>query len=87
MHSIICYNYLYHIDRELDIPTKLNAWAIQISRPHLQLNAPHLSITDTHNVSWQQTQTTNSPMQIEEDKWTEEIQLEKREQSSAEHPF
>ena len=73
MHSIIWYNYLYHIDRELDIPTKLNAWAIQVSQPYLQLNAPHYLLTDTHTLSWPQTQTINNPMEIEEDEWTEVI--------------
>jgi hypothetical protein len=73
MNSIIWYNYLYHIDREIDIPTKLNVWATQVSQPFLIKNAPHLLITDTHTTSWQQTQVTNTPMEVEEDEWTEVI--------------
>ncbi len=73
MHSIIWYNYLYHIDRDLDIPTKLNAWATQVSQPYLLKNAPHLLTTDTHSLTWSQIQTHNTPMEVVEDEWTEVI--------------
>ncbi|KAI2509655.1 hypothetical protein MHU86_4775 [Fragilaria crotonensis] len=73
MHSIIWYNYLYHIDRDIDIPTKLNAWATQVSQPYLINNAPQLLTIDTTITSWKQTQQTHTPMEIEDDQWTEVI--------------
>ena len=73
MHSIIWYNYLYYIDRDIDIPTKLNAWATQVSQPYLINNAPQLLTIDTTRTSWKQTQQTHTPMEIEDDQWTEVI--------------
>jgi hypothetical protein len=75
MHSIIWYNYLYHIACDIDIPTKLNAWATQVSQPYLINNAPHLLTSNTLNISWKQTQHSTTPMDIEEDQWTEVISV------------
>lgn len=77
MHSIIWYNYLYHIDRDMDIPAKLNSWATQVSQPYLINNAPQILTIDTLTTSWKQTQLTPTPMDIEEDKWTEVISVGK----------
>ncbi len=77
MHSIIWYNYLYHIDRDIDIPTKLNAWATLVSQPYLIKHASHFLSTNTLTTTWKHTQQMTTPMEIEEDQWTEVISVGK----------
>ena len=38
VHRLIWYNYLYHIDRDMDVPQKLDTWAIHVSRPYILEN-------------------------------------------------
>ena len=38
IHRLFWYNYLYHIDREMQIPPKLDTWAVYVSRPYILEN-------------------------------------------------
>jgi hypothetical protein len=54
IHRSICYNFMCHVDRELQIPDKLNAWATNVSQePYLAHYDPTtLHETDTINYTW-----------------------------------
>jgi hypothetical protein len=52
VHCVVWYNYMYHIDRSMEVPPKLEAWATTLSEPYLQIeNAPALSV-DTVLTNW-----------------------------------
>lgn len=55
IHQLIWYNYLYHIDRDMDIPPKLDSWATQISQQALQQWDPNSLMMDTLRLTWKQT--------------------------------
>jgi len=52
MHRLIWYNYMFHVDRQLDLPLKLNAWATQVSQPYLQEHDTFSLDMDTINFAW-----------------------------------
>jgi hypothetical protein len=53
IHHSIWYNFMCHVDRELQVPDKLNAWATNISQPYLAQHDPTtLHETDTINFAW-----------------------------------
>ncbi|KAI2501849.1 hypothetical protein MHU86_12614 [Fragilaria crotonensis] len=51
-HRMIWYNFMFHVDRKLDISSTLQAWATGISQPYLQTFAPHHLSIDTNVYSW-----------------------------------
>jgi hypothetical protein len=54
MHRIIWYNFLYQVDRDMDIAPKLNAWATKVSQPYLQKHdLPSLEM-DTIRYTWKE---------------------------------
>ena len=53
IHSIVWYNYMYHFERQMDIPIKLQAWATKLSQAYLATNLSQMITTlDTHTTSW-----------------------------------
>jgi hypothetical protein len=36
MHQIIWYQFMYHVDREIPMPEKLSAWAMNVSHAYLE---------------------------------------------------
>ncbi|KAI2512020.1 hypothetical protein MHU86_2308 [Fragilaria crotonensis] len=53
VHRSIWYNFRFHIDQMMDIPPKLNAWAINVTRAYLSHFDPStLYETDTLAYSW-----------------------------------
>ncbi len=36
VHRAIWYQFMYHVDRDIQIPEKLNAWAMNVSQPYLE---------------------------------------------------
>ncbi|KAI2501731.1 hypothetical protein MHU86_12737 [Fragilaria crotonensis] len=58
VHSVIWYNYMYHIERKKVIPDKLNAWATKISQQFLATHDPSLLTIDTLKTTWHSLATT-----------------------------
>ena len=52
LHRLIWYNYLHHIDRDMDVPHKLDTWANQISRPYITDNHIKNLSMNTLQCSW-----------------------------------
>ena len=52
LHHLIWYNLMYHVDRKIDIPEKLQSWAMSISQPFLSIHAPDILSLDTTSTSW-----------------------------------
>ena len=52
MFCMIWFQYTYHIDHNIDIPTKLQAWSAQRAQPFLQLNSVSAFTLDTTKTSW-----------------------------------
>jgi hypothetical protein len=54
LHGIVWYQYIYHLDHDIDIPDKLLAWATQRSQQYLNNHADSALILDTKKVTWNQ---------------------------------
>ena len=52
LHRMIWYKYMYHVDWHLDIPPKLDVWAINITQPYLQAVDPDALLMDTTLLPW-----------------------------------
>jgi hypothetical protein len=53
VHISIWYNYRYNVDQEMDIPTQLNAWTMNILREYLaHIDPTTLHGTDTFVYFW-----------------------------------
>jgi hypothetical protein len=70
-HRMVWYNFLYHVDRNLDISKHLHAWATDVSQPYLQRHSPqHLAI-NTMEHSWtDHIRGDHDVMDIESTQWT-----------------
>ena len=53
-HSLIWYQYMYHVDRKIDIPKKLEAWATTKSMTYLAKHSAGVLLLDTVKTSWSQ---------------------------------
>jgi hypothetical protein len=56
IHRIIWYNFLYHVDRDMDIAPKLYAWATKVSQPYLEEHDIKLLKMDTFRKTWKEIQ-------------------------------
>ena len=53
VHRSIWYNFRFHVDQEMDFPSKLNDWALNVSRAYLSHFDPStLHNTDTLAYKW-----------------------------------
>jgi hypothetical protein len=52
LHLVIWFQYMYHVDRKMDIPDKLDDWATKRSQAYLAIHAPSALHLDTFKVSW-----------------------------------
>jgi hypothetical protein len=52
LHLLIWFQYMYHVDRKMDIPKKLDDWATKRSQVYLAIHAPAALHLDTLKVSW-----------------------------------
>ena len=52
VHCVVWYNYIYHIDRNMEVPPKLEAWAIQRSEPYLRTEKASALTVDTISTTW-----------------------------------
>ena len=60
-HKIVLwYNYMYFLDKSMEMPERLHAWATKLSHPYLSKNAPVLLHIDTRKLSWK-----DSMLQVE----------------------
>lgn len=50
--KMVWFNFLYHVDRKLDIPIKLQTWATEVARPHLSQLDPSFLRIDTKTTTW-----------------------------------
>ncbi|KAI2489104.1 hypothetical protein MHU86_25493 [Fragilaria crotonensis] len=51
-HCLIWYHYMYHLDRKLDIPSKLDSWATKRSQVYLAIHATSVLSVDTVQTTW-----------------------------------
>jgi hypothetical protein len=52
MHCLIWFQYVYYLDYKIDIPEKLQAWAVTKSQAFLSKHLPSAIIVDTKKVNW-----------------------------------
>lgn len=52
MHCLIWFQYVYHLDRNIDIPSKLQVWATTRSQPYLAKHADSVFLLDTEKTTW-----------------------------------
>jgi hypothetical protein len=53
IHRIIRYNFLYHVDRDMNVSPKLNAcWATHVTQPYLEQHNPSSLKMDTVRKTW-----------------------------------
>lgn len=52
VHCLIWYNYMYHVDRNMDIPEKLDSWATKRSQVYLAIHAATVLSVDTNRMTW-----------------------------------
>jgi hypothetical protein len=67
IHRIIWYNYMYHIDRDMDVVPKLNAWANQIAQPYLLEHDPAALDMDTMKYAYQDLPMQGEDMEIDDE--------------------
>jgi hypothetical protein len=53
LHCVIWYNYMFHVDRLMECPPKLEAWAIHRSKPYLMKHQINALSVDTDLLTWQ----------------------------------
>ena len=66
LHRIIWYNYMYHIDRDMDVVPKLNAWANLISHPYLLINDPESIDMDTMKYAFKDLTNQSEMMEVDQ---------------------
>lgn len=54
MHSLIWFQYAYHLEHKIDISPKLQAWGAQRSQPYLSIHAVSAFSLDTLTTTWQE---------------------------------
>lgn len=52
MYCLVWYQYAYHLDHEIDIPPKLQAWGTRKAQPFLATHAISAFTLDTKTTSW-----------------------------------
>ena len=52
IHCVIWYNYMFHVDRMMDCPPKLEAWAIHRGKPYLTEHQINALTVDTELFDW-----------------------------------
>ena len=69
--KVVWYNFTYHLDRNIDIPPKLLAWATELARPHIDQVDPSFLSIDTTKISWHQICSSSTISLGDEDRaWT-----------------
>ena len=52
VHCLIWYNFHYHVDRYMESPPKLEAWATKFSQPYLEKHRESALLLDTTTTKW-----------------------------------
>ncbi|KAI2490879.1 hypothetical protein MHU86_23702 [Fragilaria crotonensis] len=52
LHHLVWFNFMYHVDRQIDIPELLQSWAMSISNPFLAVHYPESLKIDTITTPW-----------------------------------
>ena len=52
LHCVIWYNYMFHVDRMMECPPKLEAWAIRRSKPYISKHQINALSVDTDLLTW-----------------------------------
>jgi hypothetical protein len=60
MHCLIWFQYVYHLDQNIDIPPKLQAWGSTRSQPYLAKHAESAFLLDTKVTTWKEFSRTQS---------------------------
>ena len=69
--KVIWYNFMYHVDRKIDLHPKLLAWATEMARPHLEQLDPSFLRLDTTTTTWSQIASSSTITIGDEDRsWT-----------------
>jgi hypothetical protein len=51
-YRIVWYNYKFHLDNSIKVPSKLHVWATQLAKPYLRIHDLHFLDIDTHSTQW-----------------------------------
>jgi hypothetical protein len=54
IHRAIWYNYVFHVDRDMECSPKLAAWAVKRSKPYLTTHENNALLVNTVSTSWRQ---------------------------------
>jgi hypothetical protein len=69
--KVIWYNFISHVDRNIDLHPKLLAWATEIAHPHLEQLDPSFLSLDTTTITWSQIASSSTISIGDEDRsWT-----------------
>ncbi|KAI2507901.1 hypothetical protein MHU86_6559 [Fragilaria crotonensis] len=86
-HRMVWYNFMYHVDRKLEISKTLSAWATDVSQPYLQRHAPQYLAINTIDMSWTDyVQGDRDIMDIEVTQWTQVGSKKQKTQQRASSP-
>lgn len=61
LYQLIWYTYLYYVDRELEIPMKLEHWATTVVQPYLASHSPQTLLVDTLQTTWSMIENKHEP--------------------------
>ncbi len=61
LYQLIWYTFLFHVDRKLDVPIKLNHWAMTIVQPYLAIHSPDKLTIHTLQITWNTIQNAHEP--------------------------
>jgi hypothetical protein len=51
-HRMVWYNFLYHVDRKIELSARLTAWATDVSQPYLLQHAQQFLAINTMEHTW-----------------------------------
>ena len=68
-HRIVWFNFIYLVERNIDIPMTLQSWATQVSRPYLFAHDPGFLDTTTINQTWRKIHATCMNEDQSDEEW------------------
>ncbi|KAI2493321.1 hypothetical protein MHU86_21203 [Fragilaria crotonensis] len=69
-HKIVWYNFMCYVDRHIDIPLELEAWATQVAQPYLLAHKPSFLKINTLDSTWPSAQALSADGDDAGDDWT-----------------
>ena len=83
VHCVIWYNFMFHVDRMMECPPKLEAWAVQRSKLYLTKHQSNALLVDTISITWK----SYAKQQALSDNWSQVKQKSKDKKQTLLKPF